>query len=91
MVNKQDKSKDLAKLSKKEILKIMLAQGEEIDRLRAEVSDLEQQLADIEISKENAGSLAEAALAVTGVFESADMAAKLYLDNIRRHDEDCGD
>jgi hypothetical protein len=33
---------------------------------------------------ENAGSIAEAALQLTGIFDKAQQAAELYLENVRR-------
>ena len=78
---------DLTKMKKKEILEIMLAQGEEIDRLRAQVADLEAKLADRELLVERCGSLAEASIRVTKVFEEAQRAADIYLENIRRRHE----
>lgn len=75
---------DLSKLSKKDLLEIMLKQGEEIDSLREQVRDLQAKLNDKEIKIAKAGSLAEASLAVTGIFEEAQKAANLYLQNARR-------
>ena len=80
----EKKAKDLTKLKKKDILKIMVAQGEEIDRLNARITELEKELSENEIKKESVGSIAEASLAVTKIFEEADKAAKIYLENIRR-------
>lgn len=80
----KDKSKDLTKLKKRDILKIMTRQGEEIDRLKARVAELEQELEENEIKKDSVGSIAEASLAVTHIFEEADKAARVYLENIRR-------
>lgn len=77
-------NKDLTKLKKQEILEIMVAQGEEIDRLNARVKELEQELEKNEINKAKVGSIAEASLVVTKVFEEADKAARIYLENIRR-------
>lgn len=82
--NTKDNKKDLTKLKKQEILKIMVAQGEEIDRLNARVAELEEELQRNEIEKDKVGSIAEASLAVTKIFDEADKAAKIYLDNIRR-------
>lgn len=79
-----DKKRDLTKLKKQEILKIMVEQGEEIDRLKARIDELEQELGQIEIDKDKVGSIAEASLAVTKIFDEADKAARIYLENIRR-------
>ncbi len=75
--------KSLKKLKKLELLEIILAQSEEIEKLRTQISDLETALADKQIKIENAGSLAEAALSITRVFEEAQKAADLYLVNIK--------
>ena len=75
---------DLAKLKKKDLLEIMLAQSKEIDELRAKVADLEAKLANREFEFEKIGSIAEASLAVTNIFKEAEEAAKIYLENIRR-------
>ena len=79
-----DKKHDLTKLKKQDILKIMVEQGEEIDRLKTRIAELEQELGQIEINKDKVGSIAEASLAVTRIFDEADKAARIYLENIRR-------
>ena len=84
MKDNKKPERNLTRLNKQEILKIMVAQGEEIDRLKARIAELEQKLQENEIIKDRVGSIAEASLAVTNVFEEADKAAKIYLDNIRR-------
>ena len=76
--------RDLSKLKKKELLEILLKQGEEIDRLREQVAELEARLADREFDFDKVGSIAEASLAVTDIFKEAEKAAKIYLENIRR-------
>ena len=75
---------DLARLKKKELLEIMLRQGEEIDALRAEVQELKDKLEAREIDINRVGSLAEASLAVTEIFKEADKAAMTYLTNLKR-------
>lgn len=74
----------LDKMKKKDLLQIMLAQGEEIDALRARVAELEAQLANREFEMKNVGSIAQASLQVTDIFKEAEEAAKIYLENIRR-------
>ena len=82
---------DLSKLKKREILEIMLKQGEEIDTLRARIEELEAEVAakEAELQKhefdiQKLGSIAEASLQVTNIFEEAEKAAKIYLENLRR-------
>ncbi len=84
----------LLKLKKRELLEIMLKQGEEIDNLRARVAELEDEVAakEAELEKhefeiEKLGSIAEASLQVTDIFQEAEKAAKIYLENLRRRYE----
>lgn len=81
---KGEKPMQLQKLKKKDILEIMLRQGEEIDRLQTRVAELEAELAKREFEMEKVGSIAEASLQVTDIFKEAEKAAKIYLENIRR-------
>lgn len=61
----------------------MLDQSYEIDQLRKRIKELEEQLEDRRIKIENAGSIAEASLQLTKVFEEAQRAADLYVENVR--------
>ena len=79
------KNDNLRKLRKAELLQIMLDQSDEIDRLRDRVEELEKELMNRRITIEEAGSIAEASLKLTRVFEEAQKAADLYLENIRGH------
>lgn len=78
-----DHDTDLSKLKKKDLLEIMLRQGEEIDSLRAQVAELQAQLEDHIFKMYKVGSIAEASLQVTKIFEEAEKAAMIYLENIR--------
>ena len=78
----------LLKLRKKDLLEIMLRQGQEIDRLRDRGAELEEKLESKEIIIDNAGSLAEASLALTAIFEEAQKAADIYLSNVSRISSD---
>ena len=81
--DKSDSQADLLKLKKKDLLEIMLRQSEEIDELRAQVAELQAKLDDRDFQFDRIGSIAEASLAVTNIFQEAEKAAKLYLENIR--------
>ena len=75
--------KELHKLSRKELLEMLLAQAQENEKLTEELQSLQKELSDRRLLQENAGSMAEAALRLNGVFEAADRAARQYLDSIR--------
>ena len=75
--------KELKKLSRAELLEMLLFQTQEVERLKEEVNVLEKQLQERRIEQENAGSIAEAALEINGVFEAAQAAADQYLDGLR--------
>ncbi len=75
--------KELKKLSRIEILEIMLEQSKEIEQLKGIVAEQEAKISDRAIKVEEAGSIAEASLALNGVMEAAQNAATQYLENIK--------
>ena len=75
--------KDLRRLSRSELLEMLIAQTEENRQLKIRLERAEAQLRDRRIAVEKAGSLAEAALQLNRVFEAADKAAQQYLENVR--------
>lgn len=76
-------TKELQKLSRKQLLELMLEQSRRIDELEQELSQAREQLNQRQIALTEAGSIAEAALRLSGVFEAAQRAADLYLDSVR--------
>lgn len=76
--------KELLKLKRSEMLEIMLAQSREIDSLREELAEKNKKLEDKRIKLKESGSIAEASLKLTEIFEEAQKAADLYVENIRR-------
>ena len=81
------KNKDLKRLKRTELLEIMLAQSEEIDRLREELERTRKMLKSREVRIKNSGSIAEAALEIYRVVERTQKAADLYLENVKRKAE----
>ena len=75
--------RELRKLRRVELLELLLEERRENEELRQQVRKLEEQLADKNLKVAAAGTLAEAALRLNGVFEAADRAAVQYLENIR--------
>ena len=84
--------KELKRLSRAELLELLLAQTEENEKLKKRLQAAEAALSDRKIIMEKAGTMAEAALKLNGVFEAADRAARQYLENIiRRVSRESGD
>lgn len=118
--------KELKKLNRRELLKMLLVQCEETERLQqesdeireqfeamsesyerlkkkldlkdarlnqkdAKIAELREQIEEMKKSKaielEEAGSIAEAAIRINGVFEAAQRAAEQYLMNVRKLSE----
>lgn len=81
-------SKEAKKLSRGDLLELLIEQTEENQRLTQKITRLEEALAQRLLVMEQSGSIAEAALAVTDVFEQAQDAADRYLLSIRKKEEE---
>ncbi len=76
-------NKDLRKLNRKQLLELLLKQTERADNLELLLAEAEKKLEEKIIAQSEAGSIAEAALKLNGIFEAADAAAAQYLENVR--------
>lgn len=76
--------KELKRLNRAELLDMLLAQVKENEELKTRLAEMKEQLDDKKIMIDEAGSIAEAALRLNGVFQAAEAAAAQYLENIRR-------
>ena len=76
--------KELRKLTRAELLEMLISQMKENERHQEQVEELAAQLEDRRIMLEEAGSIAEASLRLNGVFQAAEKAAQQYLENIKR-------
>lgn len=74
-------------MSRTELIEIIYALKNDADRLEKENSDLKEQLQKREIQIGEAGSIAEAAIKLNQVFESAQAAADDYLASIKKEKE----
>jgi len=81
----KDKAK---KLSRMDLLELLLQQMEENERLRSQLEQAQKQLESRQIMIENAGSIAQASLQISRIFEAAQMAADVYLENVRRQQKE---
>ncbi len=76
--------RELKRLSRRELLEMLLAQSRENDALRQRIEELKIRLQERENELEEAGSLAEAVLRMNGVFAAAEAAAEQYVENVHR-------
>ena len=80
-------NKELEKLSRSDLLEILIQLSEELNETKEKLADAQVKLNEREIKLEKAGSIAEASLNLNGVFEAAEAAGQQYLDNIKKLSE----
>lgn len=79
--------KELKRLSRGDLLEMLLDLSKENDRLRKRLEIVNKELEDKKLRIENSGSLAEAALQLNGIFEAAQAACDQYTQNVRQRCE----
>lgn len=77
------RTKEEKRMSKKELLELLVLQSQKIDELQEELNKTKEQLQDKQITISESGSIAEAALKLNKVFEVAQASADQYLKNIK--------
>jgi len=79
--------KDIKKLSRTDLLELLLEQAEENEKLRRELAKAQMQIAEKRIVLDKCGSIAEASLQLSGIFAAAQKAADEYLENVKQYSE----
>lgn len=79
---------EFKRLKRADLIEIIYQMQENEERYKKAIANMREQLEQRQIQIENAGSIAEAALAVSGVYQTAQEAADLYLEQIRRMHEE---
>lgn len=77
------KNEDLRKLSRIQLLELLIEQTKENNELRQQLDEANKKLKSKEIILDEAGSIANAALRLNGIFNTAEAAAAQYLENIK--------
>ena len=77
--------KELRHLNRKQLLEILLAQVNRIEELEGELSKMQKELNSKKIAIKESGSLAEATLKLSGLFEEADKTCQEYLENASKN------
>lgn len=79
--------KELRKLKRGELLNLLLEVTEENEKLRKENMELKEECENKLVLMNNAGSIAEASLKLTKIFEEAQKAANIYLDSVKKNNK----
>lgn len=77
--------KELKKLNRYQLLELIILQTEQINELEKQLANAKERLESQQIQTTQAGSIAEAALQLSGIFKAAQSAADTYLQNVKRH------
>ena len=75
--------RELRRLSRTDLLELLVAQRRENEQLRCILDQTQAQLADRTIQINRAGSIAEASLQLSGIFNAAQDSCQYYMDNIK--------
>lgn len=81
--------KDLKKLNRQELLELLIQLEKENEQLREENGQLRSEAASRKLTMLECGTMSEAALKLSRVFEAADEACAVYLENMQACDELC--
>ena len=85
--------RQLRKASRTDLLKYLLEEKKVNEAMRMQIQQMQTQLDSRQITMNQAGTLAEAALKLSGIFDAAESACQYYTENIRalsgRQEEIC--
>ena len=85
--------RQLRKQSRLNLLKMLLEEKKENESLREQLQEAQQKLQQRQLDMDQAGTLADASLKLSGIFEAAELACQQYTENIRnlsgRQEEIC--
>ena len=74
--------KKISKLTKKELLEILLSQAKRIEEVELELENCNKRLESRDIIIDSVGSIAEASLQLNGIFEAAQATVDQYMANV---------
>ena len=80
--------KELRKMNRYQLLELLVIQTERADKLQLRLDSLEEKVNKQDLELTALGSIAEASLQLSGIFEAAQKAADLYLDAARQKAEE---
>ena len=76
--------KELRKLNRYQLLELLIFQTKRADELQRKLDELEEKNREQKLQLSKLGSIADASMQLSGVFQSAQKAADLYLDAAKK-------
>jgi cell division septum initiation protein DivIVA len=76
--------KELKKMTRYQLLELLLLQTERADKLQNRLDETERKLNNLDIEFSSLGSIAEASLQLRGVFQAAQDAADMYINAAKK-------
>ncbi|MBQ2995730.1 MAG: hypothetical protein IJE22_00650 [Oscillibacter sp.] len=76
--------KELRKLNRYQLLELLVVQTRRAEELQKKLEELENTIQERDIRLSKLGSIAEASLQVSGIFEASQKAVDLYWDSVRK-------
>ncbi len=80
--------KDLRRLGRKELIELIYEMKKRELELQTRLDEAEAKLAERTVNIEKAGSIADAAVYLSGLLESAQKAADIYIESVKKNYED---
>lgn len=80
--------KELKKLNRYQLLELLILQTRRADKLQAKLEEAEKQLNERQLQMAELGSIAEASLQLSGVFQAAQTAADRYIEEAKKKAEE---
>lgn len=80
--------KELRKLSRLDLIDILIRQSKEINALQEQLETANKKLEDKILVCERTGNIAQAALEINKIFETAQKAADQYIESLKHHTEE---
>lgn len=81
--------RELKKLTRVELLEMLIEQSKKVRQLQAELDAANARLESRDLAISKAGSIAEASLQLSGIFDAAQQAANQYLMNVQQMQSRC--
>jgi len=74
----------MRKLNRYQLLELLIIQSDRVKELEEQLREAQDKLEARELQMTNVGSIAEASMQLSGVFEAAQKAADMYLETIEK-------